>query len=81
MTEEPFNLVLEHLKRIQSKLDVLSLDMGELKLRMTEVEGRLGEHTRLFGHLEVGMSALNGRIDRLDERVARIERRLDLIEA
>lgn len=75
------SLTYELLKRMNGTLHALALDVGDLKLRMTEVEGRLGEHTRMFGHIEVAIAGLNGRMDRFDERMTRIERRLDLIEA
>jgi septal ring factor EnvC (AmiA/AmiB activator) len=74
MADEPFNLVLEHLKRIQGKLDALSLEMGDIKLRMSAVEGHLGQ-------LMLQNGTIHSRLDRFDERLSRIERRLDLIEA
>ena len=68
------NLVLEQLRLIRASMQRMELDVGELKLRMSAVEQSHGQIVTLLG-------ALNGRIDRLDERVGRIERRLDLVEA
>ena len=74
MADEPFNLMLEHLKRFQATLDSMRLDMLDLKVRMSAIETN-------FGQMSYQIGGINGRLDRLDERVARIERRLDLIEA
>ncbi|MCD2173787.1 hypothetical protein [Rhizobium sp. C4] len=61
------NLVLEHLRSIRSTVERLSDDMQELK-------GRLGV-------LEQQYAIISNRFDRLDDRVLRIEKRLDLVEA
>ena len=66
MVEEPANLALEMLRRIDIKLDRLIDDVGDLKFRMT--------------HVEEGLAGVNRRLDRLEARVDRIERRLDLVE-
>jgi hypothetical protein len=66
MTEEPDNLVLRLLRRIDGKLDVLVADMQDLKVRATNTEEAL--------------AGVNRRIDRMDERVMRIETRLELVE-
>ena len=61
------NLVLEHLRAIRSTVERLSEDMQEVK-------GRLGI-------LEQQYAIISNRFDRLDDRVLRIEKRLDLVEA
>lgn len=61
------NIVLEHLRHIRSTVDGLRDDMREVK-------GRLGI-------LESQYANLPNRLDRLDARVERIERRLDLTGA
>ncbi|MET3611916.1 putative nuclease with TOPRIM domain [Rhizobium aquaticum] len=61
------NLVLEHLRAIRSTVERLSEDMQEVK-------GRLGV-------LEQQYAIISNRFDRLDDRVLRIEKRLDLVEA
>ncbi len=65
MAEEPDNLVLVMLRRLDTKMDRLIDDVHELKVRMTSVE------TNLAG--------VQRRIDRLEDRVERIVRRLDLV--
>ncbi|OCW59206.1 hypothetical protein [Hoeflea olei] len=61
------NLVLEHLRAIRATVDRLADDM-------LEVKGRLGL-------IEMQYASVSNRLDRMDERVSRIEKRLGLIEA
>lgn len=78
MTREAENLVLEHLKRIQ-------IELGEARERDREIMARLG-------HIEMGLARI-GRdeagnyaeivldrqaLDRIRDRLDRIERRLEL---
>jgi predicted nucleic acid-binding Zn-ribbon protein len=61
------NLILDHLPHMRSALDALRDDMREVKTRL----GILGNQ----------YASMSVRLDRLDARVERIERRLDLAEA
>ncbi len=74
MTEETENLVLELLRKVRTSQERTELDLSDLKARMSAVEHLLGQHQMQF-------AALNTRIDRVDERLGRIERRLDLVDA
>ncbi len=74
MTDEVTNIVLEHLKRIQGKLADIEIDLGDVKVRMSLIEQHQGQMLVLLG-------GLNQRMDRFDERLPRIERRLDLVDA
>ncbi|MCO5131105.1 MAG: hypothetical protein M9932_11130 [Xanthobacteraceae bacterium] len=66
MAGEPDNMILVYLRRFDEKLDRVIDDMRDLKIRATAVEeGLVGIHRRL---------------DRLETRVERIERRLDLVD-
>jgi hypothetical protein len=67
MTEETVNVVLELLRRVRASQERMELDVRDVKVRMSAVEIVLG--------------TLNSRMDRFDERLSRIERRLDLAEA
>ena len=71
MTDEIGNLILERLRRMDDRLVNIEGDMHDVKLRMTVVE----EH---IGNLVLGVSGLNARMDRFDERLTRVERRMDL---
>ena len=74
MTDEVGNLVLEQLRLVRASMQRMELDIGDLKLRASSLEQNVGQIVTALG-------AVNGRLDRLDERVARIERRLDLVDA
>jgi archaellum component FlaC len=67
MADEPDNIVLTYLRRIDAKLDRVIDDVQDLKVRMTNVEE--------------GLAGVNRRLDRLEVRVERIERRLDLVDS
>ncbi|MGE7367862.1 hypothetical protein ACQKKX_02175 [Neorhizobium sp. NPDC001467] len=61
------NLVLEHLRAIRATTERLSDDMQEIKGGL----GILGQQYAI----------ISNRLDRMDERVLRIEKRLELVEA
>jgi len=67
MADEPDNLVLQMLRRMDAKFDRMSDDLQDIKVRMT--------------HVEEGMAGVNRRLDRLEVRVDRIERRLELSDS
>jgi DNA-binding FrmR family transcriptional regulator len=64
---ETDNVVLEHLRHIRGAVDGLRDDMREVK--------------SCLGILESQHANLSNRLDRVDSRIERIERRLDLAEA
>lgn len=66
MAEEPDNLVLSYLRRIDEKMDRLVDDMHDIKVRLTAVEE--------------GLVGVQRRVDRMESRLDRVERRLDLVE-
>ena len=68
------NIVLEHLRRIRASQDRVEAVMGDLKLRMSAVEQHLGQ-------VQLQIAGLNTRMDHFDERLSRIERRLELVDA
>lgn len=74
MANDSDNLVLDHLKKIQAPLSAIEVDLGDVKARMSVMEQYQGQVLTLLG-------GLNQRMDRFDERLSRIERRLDLVEA
>ena len=66
MADGPDNLILQLLRRIDTKVDRLAEDIHDIKVRLTAVEE--------------GLAGVQRRIDRLELRVDRIERRLDLVD-
>lgn len=67
MSDQPDNLVLVFLRRLDSKLDKLAEDMTEVKQRLGQLEGQYASISR--------------RVDSLDFRLERVERRLDIVPA
>ena len=66
MADDPDNLVLARLREIRDMLAHVLEDTADLKLRV--------------GMLEAGYASMSLRIDRIDSRLERVERRLGLIE-
>jgi uncharacterized protein YceH (UPF0502 family) len=73
-TPQVLDFLREQFARVNARLDLISGDVTNLKVRMSGLEAEAG-------HVRLGLAEVNSRLDRLDERVARIERRLDLADA
>lgn len=67
MSEEVESPVLRYLRCIDERAERIGSDVSDLTVRMTPVEE--------------GLAGVNRRPDRLEARVERIERRLDLAES
>ena len=74
MTEDTENMVLEMLRRIRASQERTKLDIADDKSRVSALE-------QVQGQVLVLLGTMNQRMDRFDERLGRIERRLDLVEA
>ena len=70
-------LVLDFLReqfaRVHVKLDVIVADVSNRKGRVSGLEADAG-HTR------IALAELNARVDRVDTRLERIERRLGMVD-
>jgi tetrahydromethanopterin S-methyltransferase subunit G len=73
MTEDTSSLVLEHLRHLRQKLDFIDDRLGRIELRLTAVEGHLA-------NLLLSEAGQNSEIDRIKQRLDRIERRLELTD-
>ncbi len=78
MPEDPENLLLVYLRRIDTKLDKLAEDVADMKRRFTALEIQVGQIAATEANHHANLSL---RLDRLETRLDRIERRLDLAEA
>jgi hypothetical protein len=67
MTDETANLILEHLRALRGGLDILRVDVRDIKVRLSHVAESLG--------------GVNRRIDRVVIRLDRIESRLGFVDA
>jgi hypothetical protein len=76
MSETPnvLDYVREQFARVHVKLDRLSDDVGNRKVRMTSVE-------RQVALIHGDFANQSGRLDRIESRLDRIERRLDFADA
>ena len=80
MADEPENLVLVYLRRIDSKVDAIAVDVRELKERQSAVEYGLSGVRRDVAALSETDARLQAGMDRLRDEVSRINRRLDLVD-
>ena len=78
MTENVENLMLEHMKRFQSTLDRVETKIGDLTVRMANVESGQASIIQHLGHLAAADAAQQLAIDHINTRLDRIERRLEL---
>jgi hypothetical protein len=81
MAEEPENLTLVFLRRLDAKMDAMHADIRDIKDRLTAVELGLASVRREVAVLGEAVATTNARVDRVERRLERIERRLDLVDA
>ena len=67
MAEDPNEIIIPMLRSIREDTAQMKNDVGDIKFRLTQVE-----ETQVH---------LTKRFDRMEERLGRIETRLDLVEA
>lgn len=78
MTENVENLMLEHMKRFQATLDRVERKMGELTGRVANLESGQASIIQHLGHLAAAYAVQQLAIDNINDRLDRIERRLEL---
>lgn len=78
MAEVTNELIYETLKALQAQGAAVRDDMADLKSRMTTLEFSVGNLMSIEANHYAGHS---GRLDRVDARLERIERRLELADA
>ena len=74
MTADAENLILECVGRIDARLDGIEGTLRERKDRIGHIE-------RFVGELRMQYVTISTRMDRMDRRFHRIERRLELSDA
>jgi archaellum component FlaC len=70
---EAENLILEHLRHMRGQLDRMETRIEDVIMRLGHIERSVADHS-------VQLAEINTKLDRLDARVTRIEKRLDLVE-
>jgi uncharacterized coiled-coil protein SlyX len=78
MTENVENLILEHLKRFQTGQDRIEHELREIKSRLGNLESGQASVIQHLGHLAAADAAQQLSIDHLQDRLGRIERRLEI---
>ena len=78
MSEKIDNLILEHLKLFQSSLNRLEKEVGEVKSRLTNLEIGQGEILSMVGHQNSLIAQKQIKIDEIESRILKIEKRLEL---
>ncbi|WP_020175206.1 hypothetical protein [Methyloferula stellata] len=72
MTQDADNPILKSLHQIEGKLDLAVKDFADLKARVAEIGAPSTQ-------AEILLAGTNSRLDLVDERLARIADKLDLI--
>jgi archaellum component FlaC len=73
MTENVENITLQFMRRLDTRLDRLEHNIDDIKLRMTATEEHLAS-------IMMSIAGVNSRMDKIDQRLTRVERRLDLTD-
>ena len=79
MTDNVENLIIEHLKHIRGRVDRIFEDMTDVKLRLSSLESAMVNVKREVTSGDETDARQQVSLDRLADRIERIERRLDLI--
>ena len=78
MTDNTENLILEHLKRFQAGQERIERDLKEVKTRLSARESGQGSIVQHIGHLATSIAGQQVSIDRMSDRIDRVEHRLEL---
>ncbi|MFO1268952.1 MAG: hypothetical protein U1F25_09785 [Rubrivivax sp.] len=78
MSDASDNLLLEHLKRFQATLERTERKVDEVIYRIGQLELGSAAVRRDVAHNDDSIAGLSVRMDRVNERIDRIERRLEI---
>ena len=81
MTDQPVDPILVRLRRMDAKLDRVIDEVADLKTSVTALEMGLADLRRDLAILAEVDAHANLHLDKIDARLTRIERRLELTEA
>jgi chromosome segregation ATPase len=81
MTDNVESMVLEQLRLMSAEQAAMRDDVREIKNRLATLEGGQGTILQHMGHQSSAIAQLQISLDRLGDRVERVERRLDLADA
>jgi hypothetical protein len=78
MTDQTENLILEILRAMRGDIAGIKAKLEELFMRMGGVEGHLARIDTHLAHVGGDVLGQHARVDALEGRIERIERRLEL---
>jgi uncharacterized coiled-coil protein SlyX len=78
VTENVENLLLEHMKRFQASLERIEHKLSELTVRVANLESGQALIMQHLAHFSAADAAQQVAIDHINQRLGRIERRLEL---
>ena len=81
MSDEPFNLVLEHLKALRADMAALRGILGEHGERLSRIDIGVSRYRRDQAEDAETVAHMEVRLDRLRDDIEMIKRRLDLRDA
>lgn len=88
MNESTENLILEYMRRFNSRLDRVDEDMQDIRLRLGSVEGQLANQSKGIALMRDSIAVvhqdvarLSNRMDRVDDRLRRVEAALEIAPA
>ena len=79
MTDNVENVILENLRHIRGRVDRIAEDMTDVKLRLSGIDSAMVLVKREVTYGDETDARQQLSLDRLADRIERIERRLDLI--
>ena len=79
MTDSVESVILEQLRHIRGRVDRIAEDMTDVKLRLSSIDSAMVLVKREVSSGDETDARQQFRLDRLADRIERIERRLDLI--
>lgn len=80
MTDEPENLVLVYLRRLDAKFDRMLDEFSEIKRRQNDTHSAVLALRRDQVADAETVAHVEARMDKFGERLARIERRMDIAD-
>ena len=81
MADEPENLVQHYLRSLDSRVNRVINDIGEVKTRLTSIETRITSLEASGVQVHERLDGMQQQLDNVGNRLDRIERRLDLTGA
>jgi uncharacterized protein (UPF0335 family) len=80
MTENAESVIIEHLRHVRGRVDRIAEDMSDIKHRMSSLEPAMVLVKREVAAGDETDARQQLSLDRLSDRIERIERRLDLVD-